>query len=657
MKLVLSLNGEVISETLLQQNRDYIAGRGDGNDIQLQRFPGISRRHFRLFFENNQWQVEVVSRVENVFLNGAPVAHLDLADNSVFTLGPYQFQVVSEGAQVLAEAVGQAMTVEDRANEPASPEEHTQIGKFLGLPFIRIYSDALRIDTTLRLEGHLWVAGRDKSCAIVLEDPHTSRRHFEITQTSKGFFITDLESANHTILNGQKLQPNEPARLNSGDTISVSQTSITFELRDPEFSRKLQLVPQDMLEQKSIEVADTNPSMLPMPSDTAPNALSPTEYSAEYAKQLAAYSAYYQEYMKSMQNKTPKQFVQQNKLRVVLVGLVVLAGIGFLIKQNTGPATPNKVIEGKPGDPFNNLNTDQQAMIRDAYNLAKGLVVHRKYVLALDELKKIHQLLPSGYKDSLSLEAEATRANEIRNSIIERTEMEEREKAVNKQVSDIVAQCRSGIKPESTAAQILACLEPAINLNPNHEEVTKLVNAVQEAQATKLAEEQNKADYRKKVGQLETLCRAANKDGMDLNVTKAALRRCMNSPLPDPKGLKKLAQKRLTTLEGNVEAQIANALAAAEQALKSQDYRMAVKEVKNVKRINPRHPKALSIMDRIEADTNNKMKVLYSDSILEESYGKIELAKEKWQKIIDMGLEDSDFYRRAKRKLQRYGAM
>ncbi len=51
------------------------------------------------------------------------------------------------------------------------------------------------------------------------------------------------------------------------------------------------------------------------------------------------------------------------------------------------------------------------------------------------------------------------------------------------------------------------------------------------------------------------------------------------------------------------------------------------------------------------------MKNLYSDSILEESYGQIELAKEKWQKIIDMGLLDSDYYKRAKRKLQRYGVM
>ena len=49
------------------------------------------------------------------------------------------------------------------------------------------------------------------------------------------------------------------------------------------------------------------------------------------------------------------------------------------------------------------------------------------------------------------------------------------------------------------------------------------------------------------------------------------------------------------------------------------------------------------------------MKSIYEDSILEESLGNVEAAKEKWKKIMQNDLEFDDYYKKAKRKLKKYG--
>lgn len=92
----------------------------------------------------------------------------------------------------------------------------------------------------LKLEGHLWVAGRDPSCEIQIDDGRASRRHFELMQTGEGFFVTDLGSANGTLLNDEALPANEAYQLTSGDILKVSNVTVQFEVRDSGFQSRLQ---------------------------------------------------------------------------------------------------------------------------------------------------------------------------------------------------------------------------------------------------------------------------------------------------------------------------------------------------------------------------------------------------------------------------------
>ncbi len=55
--------------------------------------------------------------------------------------------------------------------------------------------------------------------------------------------------------------------------------------------------------------------------------------------------------------------------------------------------------------------------------------------------------------------------------------------------------------------------------------------------------------------------------------------------------------------------------------------------------------------------------VLYQESIIDESFGYVDGsetrpgAKDKWKKIIDMDLEDGEYYRKAFIKLKKYGVL
>jgi serine/threonine-protein kinase len=71
------------------------------------------------------------------------------------------------------------------------------------------------------------VAGRDPaSVQIVLSDPASSRRHFQVAAKDGKWFVTDLGSKNSTYLNSEKLS--KETELNNGDNIQVGETVLSF---------------------------------------------------------------------------------------------------------------------------------------------------------------------------------------------------------------------------------------------------------------------------------------------------------------------------------------------------------------------------------------------------------------------------------------------
>ena len=60
----------------------------------------------------------------------------------------------------------------------------------------------------------------------VLADAHISRRHLRIRWSSKGFEVEDLNSANGTIVNGERLEPFRHRTLGAGDVVQIGRLEL-----------------------------------------------------------------------------------------------------------------------------------------------------------------------------------------------------------------------------------------------------------------------------------------------------------------------------------------------------------------------------------------------------------------------------------------------
>jgi len=63
--------------------------------------------------------------------------------------------------------------------------------------------------------------GRESASLVVINDPASSRQHAQLTREADQVWITDLNSANGTFVNDNRLQANQLYPLNSGDRVSI----------------------------------------------------------------------------------------------------------------------------------------------------------------------------------------------------------------------------------------------------------------------------------------------------------------------------------------------------------------------------------------------------------------------------------------------------
>ena len=72
------------------------------------------------------------------------------------------------------------------------------------------------------------LVGRDEVCGIQLKDDQVSRQHARIYQSEGRFQLVDLDSRNHTYLNGDRLEPRIPYPLGNHDLITILRYAFSF---------------------------------------------------------------------------------------------------------------------------------------------------------------------------------------------------------------------------------------------------------------------------------------------------------------------------------------------------------------------------------------------------------------------------------------------
>lgn len=615
-----------IKEFPLEVGQEYIAGRGENCDLVLEADRGISRQHIKIYHDGSDWAVEVLSRFGELYQGQNKVSKIILASGDRFEIPPYEFKFE---ASVVVPPENLANSRELAQVEISDFSDKTFVGQLEVTPYLTVTDHNGELAQIFRLEGHQWVAGRDTSCSVFLDNSKFSRRHFEIRLQEGSYVIQDLGSSNGTLLNGELISTAGETVLHSGDIISVADWSLCFELRDSGFDSRLQEVPVEIrspvLYQPQMPVESFNSG-----SQTGP-----------------------------MYNDVENQFVPKKKFNFVrvLIGLIlVFCGYYFTIGGGNLEGTPPPQVKSGQLSPFEKLSVQQRQYVKDTYRLADRLFKEGRYELSRQEIAKIHQLIPF-YEESQNLEKLADVAIQTQ---IEQQRADAREKdkiEMEEKISRTVAQCRARVNSNIEMKTVDDCLAPIIAFNPDHPDIVALKSRVDQIILDRVMKNEARADYQARVRRHKALfarAKKTDKSGLEKEAIQA-FQVVVNSNLPDPEDLRGKSKREIASIQQKLINQQSDLERVADEAQKKGDLKTAVQTLHKALLVNPENEVIKGRINNILSELKKRMQTYYQEGILEESVGEVETAKTKWKKIMELSLPEEDYYKKAKSKLKKYG--
>lgn len=691
-RLKVLLRGAQISDLNLSPDREYVGGRKESCDIRLQPEKGISREHFKLKFEEGRWILTSLSRFGEIFSLGQRVESIPLEHGQVFQIPPYEFTLSD-----VPDSAGDSVNASEMPE--AGENERTVIGVAQQVPYIKMMNSDGQVREMLRLEvGDVWVAGRDPSCQIIIPDQRVSRRQFEVRKINGIYTIIDLTSVNGTFLNGSPISSTDPQPLKSGDAITALDNTMYFELHDPNFQYRMERIevpPLQMAAGSGVDEVEEIPlEEVPFEEEYDPN------QDMNYPQEID--QGYYQDQLNpdgspftgmpadqmqgdyySMQGGAGAAAAEQqgpppspakqawerfknNKPVFYSVVALFLVGMYFLSEMINAPTVVQKTGTQQafnPDDPLSRLKPEERENINLWYNNAEKALRQQAFSIAKENLENIHKLLPLGYKDSKLYEAEALNGEQ---TLLTQQETERREKEQQEMQALIKAtleKCEKSIVPETTPEGLQECLAPVTINDPTNAEAERMLSQVRKTisdrEAKELAERMAK-QQREELREIFERAEKVHETGFPKKAIKA-YKEVIASDLPDPEGLKDTSANRIKFIEKKLEERNQNNITNAEVYLKEGKLKEGIMALRAALLFDPDNQAIKDKIERYSNDLRNQVKVMYQESIIDENFGYVDGsesrpgAKDKWKKIIEIDLEDGDYYRKAFIKLRRYG--
>ncbi len=659
-RLRVRFRGKVTQDVQLAPERTYLAGRKDDCDIVLISEKGISREHFKIYFADDKWNLEVLSRFGDVLVDGEKIQHSTLEGSRLFYLGPYEFEYSEVSSELVAVASpGLPESIAGSAYAEVDVQEKTFIGSNNTVPYIKVVNSEGDVKELFKLEGgDTWIAGRDSSCDIVIRDQRVSRRQFEVRRHGSFFQIMDLGSVNGTLVNGTPVPSTDPILIKSGDAISVLDNHLYFELHDPDFKARMELVkaqtpnPLVAIHHETVPTYAQHGQHMPMPMGE----MSPAHLGYGYpAAGPGGHPA-----------SGNKKF-DFEKHRIKLIGgAVLLLGVAYFFSDQDAQPPPSQQQQGamKPSEAFNKLSPEQQILVKQTYMLAKNLYMQGKYELAKAEVTKIYELVPD-YEDTKDIERLANEALVIQEQKRQQEQLEQKMAENREKIETKTVECQGKITPEFTMAQLDECLAPVIEFDPANAKFTELRRQVEEFATRKQLRDAQKAEYSAQVAKLRGLfgrAESSHKGNQFLRAIKE-YQAVTTSSLPDPGELKPQARRQIAAIQQTLKQKIDQLTNEAENFYKDQKLKDAILTLRKAVDVDPGNNDTKDKIQRYVLELKKQMMVLYQEGVLEESYGNVEGsetrpgAKDKWKKIMDLDIPDGEYYGKAKIKLKKYGAL
>ncbi len=185
-------------------------GQTELNDIALYRDRTVPARAGTIFFQNGRWLWRSEQTQTPALIDGQVVTSAVLQPGARIQLGNTQFVFLTR------EIPTATVAVQPTPPPPVLPRPTPglQHGWQLWQP-----TNPLRVGG----DGD-WTVGRAPENALIIDDWAVSSKHACLMVRNNMLAIVDIGSTNGTFVNGTRLTPNTPVRLQDGDRLTLGQT-------------------------------------------------------------------------------------------------------------------------------------------------------------------------------------------------------------------------------------------------------------------------------------------------------------------------------------------------------------------------------------------------------------------------------------------------
>jgi len=479
--------------------------------------------------------------------------------------------------------------------------------------------------------------GRDpEKCQIVLDDYEVSSVHAVIKKTILACKIQDLNSSNGTLKDGQRINTSD---LISGDSFQIGDTKF-----DVVISSELIEAERDIL--------------MPVENDQEIEVEEIIEEEVDFDEASAGDSEF------GMTESEEKSFIKRiwkdPKKRIRAIILIVLAGVGFLLMDDSPPSKKKVVVkdpklQAKESATANKkqLSPDTIEKLEQNYALALSKYEAGAYYEAKEYLEIIKAIDPD-YKDTSTLLKLVKQGYEELIRIKKEEEAEKERLERQRKVAKLIVKAKDATKKrEIVVAENL--FGKIMELDPENIDVPQMrleLNAYKAAEEEKKLEAARikakrqsmvdalapgkglylKEDWFKAIDKLEKFTRL---QGMDEDLIKEAT------------DMIKASQRKLSSI-------INPLLGKARSFKEGQDLKRAYETYGDILKQDPSHEEALNERDAILQTLTNRSRKLYREALISESLSLFDEAKEKFEQVQQISPVNSDYYNKATQKLENY---
>jgi len=200
-------------------------------------------------------------------------------------------------------------------------------------------------------------------------------------------------------------------------------------------------------------------------------------------------------------------------------------------------------------------------------------------------------------------------------------------------------------------------LAEAMELDPEHHLITEMIHTAQMHEEERKFLAAQKAEVDKKAAGGEAhfqRVRAIYKSG---RLAKAVdeYEKFLSSNYPRIDRRKEEARRELASIKKELKTKVDTAMNECRGLGSKQKFKEAWLACKKALDEDPKNGEAKEVQGAMLAELRREMKNIYEDSVLEESLGNVDSAKEKWRRIMKEDLEFDDYAQKSKSKLQKYG--